>query len=327
MSAMMYAAYWTAYAYLTATFYERIMECLENAMDYFLWAGILYPIPFACLASAALSVGGFSEFSAVLQLEQAMHEFLIETYETQRGIYEDIRGVMDEALGEAAGAGHAIAEANIGTKSTNWTDGQGRLHRVDIGVDTGSMDPYYMFRSNETMEYIREKHEEFEDVHDLATLLFTIGVILGGIGCAIMICAILDECCFWLSCIAVFIIGFVIALIGAALILITRVWANDTLQGLLKDMMWAARFDGEIYVSTGGTGDYILVAVHDVGHPRTVGCGSTQHHDGADLGLWQSQYPDISGGATATFANSVDYILDEGGEGYTDHWPSLIAAN
>jgi hypothetical protein len=76
--------------------------------------------------------------------------------------------------------------------------------------------------------------------------------------------------------------------------------------------------------------DWIFVAIRDVEHDRQVSVGSTQHHDNADLGLWQATYPDIGGGATAEFdSHNILFEMDcqnlQGAEGYADHDPHLIS--
>lgn len=121
------------------------------------------------------------------------------------------------------------------------------------------------------------------------------------------------------------IILLVVALIAAVVacygtvpivVLIAKIVAT-----VLLIVSWIGLFSGSIDMNPDA--ERIPCWINDIQHNHLVRVESTQHHQGADLGLWQARYPDSAGN---TYASAVAYFAGYGDISPPDSDPRFDAS-
>ena len=356
LSAMMYAEY-VSYLFMIEGIYDTAMSNLETSVGLYMSAAVLYYaagvimwIPYLIwlgwilIAIAGVIAAVASAFwSAVLGNEMSMFQLIKDCYTNQIKLYQQIRKTMITWVDNARGAAYNYASGNRGMSEDeakgewtdgewtggtwsaqdkawlnqawtegywtegSWTDGQGRLHKVDINVYLDYIQAYNLYHTNLTYCELRSISNDFETAQMIASIIFAVGVIMGGM-------------------------GYGSSLYGGIIVASNAVTSGQVLANFLEEMVDGFGISPSIYTDAtsptsmqSSAGLNIIVAIQDVTHSRTVTVDSTQQHQGADLGLWQSTYPDTYGITSASFAGGVISPLPFGG--MTDHWPRLISAH
>lgn len=76
----------------------------------------------------------------------------------------------------------------------------------------------------------------------------------------------------------------------------------------LMAVAWAGLLPGPIITDSDGDSalPFIICWIDDIVHNRLVRVDTTQHHEGADLGLWQTRYPDTKSYSIVSFQGEGD---------------------
>lgn len=183
------------------------------------------------------------------------------------------------------------------TYAYSWQDGQGRQHNVTSYVGIDKVDTFDM------------------QVAVLPSLAESALILLSGLMATWAVPNLASACVWELCC-----FGFPVCCpphetmcilsaiqIGAALVALTAAWAGLMPGTVISD-------DGSLLNSL----MWNYCWIDDIDHNRLVQVETTQHHEGTDLGLWQTQYPDTKSSSEVNFQGSVG-----GGEGGSIYPPRL----
>jgi len=265
-----------------------------------------------------------------------MYNTIEDAWESQRDFYNQIRGIMIDWIAKAKDYASKYAMANAGMKDgqAEWTDGQGRKHSVAIDVAIQDIQSYELYTTRAPMSSMKHEWEDFDEYWMWGFVAFSVGVAGGCLG----VVTVMSSPC---TAIAMFMAGA--AVIGGTILGVeNNVWPHVKRMYKYFQPSCSTFSDGTDPGSEETEAkDEIFIAIRDVNRvvdpDRLVTVSSTQHHDGADLGLWHSTYTtssgqDISGGATASF-DSHNILLEMDCHsfgpgnvwGYADHDPHLIS--
>jgi hypothetical protein len=306
-----------------------------------------------------LSWGSFGTgeyfFTIAWQFLGDVVEPLLEEWQSQMmSFYESIKESIEESIGVLApqqANSYALMNSGIssmldsesseyenyqsvlenGGNSFSFTDGQGRGHSVSVSVALDQIGSWHLYKTVDNLGELQDKIFDYDIISTIMAALFYVMMLVewryaqaaipqvpcsGGVAWHIMACPPICVCIipniayqffmpwWWhLAMYALMIGNFVL------------------LKPIIDDIEDGIQENG---IVTDPSGDEILVTISDVDHSRNVDSVTvTQDHDGANLGLWSTSYPQIRSSASSTFeGGSVD------GHGASQtHDPRLTGAN
>ena len=282
----------------------------------------------AAIAAVALAIEAMTNFRLALVCIMIMDiAFTI----GQHYFYQIIRDMAEEGRESAIELGHKFSFMNsgIGSKLKNeqqdaysdfvdglgsateytysWRDGQARNHSVKSQilidpVDTFDLKVALLPFPIEVALFVVALVLTYKTITSLTTALTSYSAALGYLMAA---CACMGPClaccnplCPWgCPCCAIWaaMCASAMTALGAGLT------ANGTAIGLMVALYpvmavaWAGLLPGPTITDSGGRAGlmYTICWVDDIVHNRKVKADSWQNHEGADLGLWQTEYPQV----------------------------------
>ncbi len=219
-------------------------------------------------------------------------------------LYQLIRSMAEQGRDGAIKAGHQFVFFNSGigsklkegaqrdtfsnfanslgeeeTYAFSWVDGQGRQHNVTSRVSTKKVDTFDM-----QVTVLPSSVE--------TALLFAAQRLASFASMELIAACICETCRPFPPCVACQAKNCALAIkfIIPAIVLLAAAWAGLAPGTVIKDdssilnaLMW----------------NYCWI--DDIDHDRLVQVRTMQHHEGTDLGLWQTQYPDTTSYSIANF--------------------------
>jgi hypothetical protein len=184
----------------------------------------------------------------------------------------------------------ALDEAPDHTYS--WTDGQGRAHSVRVLVTIDEVETYKL--KTTVMPWPVEVALLLGLTNVGAIFTYGAAAAFDGVACACQSCCnnpwTAAVCCpCWVAMCAAAMAAYY-ANIALSIIKITRlIYIIATLL-----VAWAGLLPGPTISSTGGGADMLLSIcwIEDIEHNRKVRVDTWQKHEGANLGLWGTNYPE-----------------------------------
>lgn len=256
-----------------------------------------------CTADIAANIAWWSIFALI----PAIFGCLVAQYL----VYQTIRGRIAEPGWEAAvRAAHQFVFINAGIGSKlqegaqrddfksfmenivehdptyrySWQDGQGRDHYVESGVTIESIDKFQM--QTTALPYL--------------AIITGVGAALYLTGAAIPILHMLCICSTIVTCPFLPACSGAVGLLIGAIAALAAAWVGLTPTGFIIEEDTDPGIIGAI------TSMWIYAWIDDINHNRKVEVRTSQHHGGANLGLWTAQYPDTFSSSRSDFRGNGD---------------------
>lgn len=190
----------------------------------------------------------------------------------------------------------------------DWEDGQERVHNVEVDVSIDDVESYDLqvailpFAAEIALLAV-SLSLAYSALTSLTTAetLYTVGLglLIGACACMVCCCALQPECCACWAALCVAAIGVISAGMGAN----SAAIASMTPIFYLMAAAWAGLLPGPVVRSNTDWDAFpwIICWIDDIIHDREVRVDIVQQHEGADLGLWQTRYPDIQSYSLVSF--------------------------
>jgi hypothetical protein len=158
-------------------------------------------------------------------------------------------------------------------------DGQGRSHDVTMEVSLADVENYELYKTKKNIKTLVTGIGSYFNIFYLLSAAISIAISM------------------WIAKVATWLPSYVgigaTAAATAGFYLITHLIKNGIQEG------------GTFWDSSGDPGDTIIIAIANAEHSRSLAVTSEQLHQGANLTLWQTEYPKAHSEAAATFSGGI----------------------
>ncbi|MCF7888189.1 MAG: hypothetical protein K9L76_02805 [Candidatus Omnitrophica bacterium] len=313
-------------------------------------AGLYFYIAMMVLALVFLGLA-FYELQNQLGIMQAVKSSIKGLHKQQQQIYKSIRKMVNESVASARIQALSLGFANSGISAMltddqqdeygdfisglsgsfgeySWQDGQDRDHKVSLGVDLEDVVNYQLYETNSDLDQLINSFWWIVYYGLYTAINIQLGRLLkkynslrsqasGYSPCPQWICYVYPAGC----------VVYCYCLVQAGLT--WPVVAETAATGVaaagffpvFDDIEEGVQENGKFWNSSGDLGDKIATTVADVEHCRCLTLNSKQTHEGSNLTLWETDYPDAVSESDASFSGGN---LDGHGTTGVGHIPRLI---